>query len=233
MAGLGSRFQNKEFNKPKPLIIVNSEPMILRAMKSLDLDGKYYFVIQAGEHAREIRSVISNFNKEANVIEIDYVTDGPARTALLFSDLINSNQELVIANCDQIMEWSGDKFLSSARLYDGAVVTYYANTDKNSYAKLDINGNVLEIREKEVISTTSLNGIHYWKRGSYFVSSALDMIKANDRASNGEFYIGPSYNYMIKKGYSVGSVHIPNEMHHAVGDPEDLLRFIEYENSKT
>jgi NDP-sugar pyrophosphorylase family protein len=233
MAGLGSRFPREQFDKPKPLILINSEPMIMRAISSLDIEGTYHFVIQAGDYAKELRSVINNFNRETNVIEIDYVTDGPAKTALILSDVINCNQELVIANCDQIMEWSGEKFLHSARLYDGAVVTYYATTVKNSYAKLDVTGDVLEILEKEVISTTSLNGIHYWKKGSYFVSSALDMINANDRACNGEFYIGPSYNYMIKKGLRVGCVHIPNEMHHAVGDPEDLLRFIEYENNKT
>jgi hypothetical protein len=51
--------------------------------------------------------------------------------------------------------------------------------------------------------------------------------------NNGEFYIGPSYNYMIKKGLRVGVFHIPNEMHHAVGIPEDLERFIKYENNKT
>ena len=232
MAGLGTRFPRDQFEKPKPLISINSEPMIARAISSLDIDGTYHFVIQAGDYSDELRSVINNINKETNIVEIDYLTDGPAQTALLMSDVINSNQELVIANCDQIMEWSGEIFLHNARLYDGAVVTYYATTDKNSYAKLDINGDVVEIREKEVISTTSLNGIHYWKKGSYFVSSVMDMINANDRAINGEFYIGPSFNYMIKKGLRVGSYHIPNEMHHAVGDPEDLLRFIRYENNK-
>ena len=233
MAGIGSRFPLEQFEKPKPLIQVNSAPMITRAVESLDIDGNYHFVIRAGEHAEELRSVIDSIPRETSVMEIDYLTSGPASTALLLYDLINSNQELVIANCDQIMEWNSHTFLHNARLYDGAVVTYYATTNKNSYAKLDINGDVTEIREKEVISTTSLNGIHYWKRGSDFVKSATEMMHANDRSKNGEFYIGPSYNYMIKNGLRVGIFHIASEMHHAVGDPEDLLKFLNYENNRT
>jgi len=232
MAGLGSRFPKEKFNKPKPLIEVNYAPMITRAVESLDLDGVYHFIIRSGEFSKEFRSVIDNIPRETTITEIDYLTTGPAATALLLSDVINSNKELVIANCDQIMEWNSDIFLHNARLYDGAVVTYYETTEKNSYAKLDKNGYIEEIREKEVISTTSLNGIHYWKKGSYFVDSATSMIDANDKAPNGEFYIGPSYNYMIKKNLRVGCFHIPNEMHHAVGVPEDLLKFINYENSK-
>ena len=233
MAGLGSRFPKEQYKKPKPLIEVNSVPMITRAVESLDIDGNYHFVIRAGEHAEELRSVIDSIPRKTSVMEIDYLTSGPASTALLLSELINTNQELVITNCDQIMEWNSRTFLHNARLYDGAVVTYYATTNKNSYAKLDINGTVTEIREKEVISSTSLNGIHYWKKGSDFVNSAMAMINADDMVNNGEFYIWPSYNYMIKKGLRVGVFHIPNDMHHAVGVPEDLERFIKYENNKT
>ena len=92
---------------------------------------------------------------------------------------------------------------------------------------------VQEIREKQVISNISLNGIHYWRKGSSFVDSAETMIAANDRAPNGEFYIGPSYNHMIKSGQTVGIYHIPNQFHHPVGVPDDLDKFIRYENSKT
>ena len=232
IAGLGSRFPKEKF-KTKPLIEINSIPMIIRAVESLDLDGDHLFVIRKSEFSAEIKSVIKNIKKKTNLIEINYQTSGPAETALLFSDLIDSDKELVIANCDQIMEWNSVNFLYNVRQYDGAVVTYHATTDKNSYAKLNKVGEVLEIREKEVISSTSLNGIHYWKRGSDFVKSATEMIHANDRSKNGEFYIGPSYNYMIKKGLRVGIFHIASEMHHAVGDPEDLLKFLNYENNRT
>jgi hypothetical protein len=177
--------------------------------------------------------MIETIKPGSKFIAIDYVTQGPASSALLFKDQINNSDELVIANCDQIMEWTSSRFLDYVRHYDGAVVTYHADTDKNSYARVNKEGLVQEIREKQVISNISLNGIHYWQQGQYFVSSAEAMIQANDRAPNGEFYIGPSYNYMVKAEKTVGIYHIPNQFHHPVGVPDDLDKFIRYENSKT
>ena len=204
MAGLGSRFPREQFKKIKPLIEINSVPMIIRCVKSLDLNGNYLFVIRKDEFSSELKSIIKSIQKNTEVIEIDYKTSGPASTALLFSDVIDSSEELVIANCDQIMQWNSKNFLHNVRQYDGAIVTYHATTNKNSYARLNKFGEVIEIKEKEVISTTSLNGIHYWKRGFDFVRSANEMILADDKAKNGEFYIGPSYNYMINKGSKIG-----------------------------
>lgn len=231
MAGLGSRFPKSQY-LPKPLIDVHGTPMIIRAIESLDIKGRYFFIIRKDEYSDIIKRVIRNIKEDAEFVEIIETTQGPACSALLFKDKINVDHELIIANCDQIMEWNSDLFFHNVRLYDGAVVTYYSDTDKNSYAKLDKKGNVMEIREKEVISNISLNGIHYWKKGSYFIDSAEEMIACDDRALNGEFYIAPTYNYMIKLGLKVGIYHIPNEQHHAVGVPVDLEKFLNYKKTQ-
>jgi NDP-sugar pyrophosphorylase family protein len=233
MAGLGSRFLTKGFQTPKPLIDVNGKTMIIRAIESLGIkDATYLFVISKNQYTKIIKEEIRK-HVTCEFIEIDYITEGPASSALLFEQQINNDEELIIANCDQIMEWDADLFLMNARCYDGAIVTYYATTDKNSYARIDRQGHVVEIREKQVISNISLNGIHYWKKGNSFINSARAMIEVDDRAPNGEFYVGPTYNYMIKENLKVGIYHIPNQMHHPVGVPEDLEKFLTYENSKT
>jgi NDP-sugar pyrophosphorylase family protein len=231
MAGLGSRFPRDKFYLPKPLIDVNGKPMIQRAIESLDIDGQYYFVLRNDEFLNIQKDVISKIVKNPVFVTVDQTTEGPACSVLLFKDYINTEDELVTANCDQIMDWSSKLFFHNVRLYDGAVVTYYSDTDKNSYVKLDRTGRAVQFAEKEVISNISLNGIHYWKQGRYFVDSAEAMIAANDRAPNGEFYIAPSYNYMIKAGKECGIFHVPNECHHAVGVPLDLERFLKYDKA--
>ena len=231
MAGLGTRFPREQY-LPKPLIDVNGKPMIVRAIESLDIKGQYYFLVRKDEYTNIIKSVIEKTVSNPQFIAVDKTTEGPACSVLLFKDSINNDQELVVANCDQIMEWSSELFFHNVRLYDGAVVTYYSDTDKNSYARLDRKGLVVEMREKEVISNISLNGIHYWKQGRHFVQSAEAMIAADDRAPNGEFYIAPTYNYMIQSGLRVGIHHIPNEQHHPVGVPLDLERFLRYDQTK-
>lgn len=161
---------------------------------------------------------------------VEETTGGPACTSLLFEREISNDQELIIANCDQIMWWDSGLFLQTARYdrYDGVLVTYTSDTPKNSYCQIDKNGLVHEVKEKEVISDISLNGVHYWRKGHYFVESAKSMIDANDTAPNGEFYVGPTYNHMINKfGKRVGIHHIPNWQHNPVGVPDDLNRYLQ------
>ena len=107
-------------------------------------------------------------------------------------------------------------------------MTYKTNVIHNSYAKIQ-NGYVIEIKEKEVISEHSLNGVHYWRKASFFVNSAKEMISKNDRAPNGEFYIGPTYNYMINKGYKIGYFNLEKEHHYSLGNVTDLDYFFKNE----
>mgnify|MGYP003113027916 CR=1 FL=1 len=238
MAGAGKRFSDEGFSTPKPLIKINSDHMICRVIESLQVKAKYTFIVRDCPELDQLKTALFNLKnkvphvQEINIVEIDKLTDGPACTALLASDYINNDEELLITNCDQIMWWNGAEFQNycSNSSYDGMLVTYYANTSKNSYAKIDKKGFVTEVREKEIISDISLNGIHFWKKGKYFVDSATKMIDNNERSINGEFYIGPSFNSMIEKGLKVGIYHIPNYQHHAVGTPDDLREYIRNES---
>ena len=77
------------------------------------------------------------------------------------------------------------------------------------------------VREKEVISKYSTNGIHYWRKGKYFCE-AYDQMLENDNRTNGEFYVAPSYNYLIKKGLKISVYDIDPTLHYSTGTPNDL-----------
>lgn len=234
MAGRGERFSSVGFDLPKPLIEINGRPMIEWALRSLDFDfnaHNFIFVVRDYKNQEinnRLSSVLNCLVPNNRTIKIDFVTEGPACTCLLVRDMINSDSPLLVGNCDQIMRWNGSYFVNTClnSPYDGIVVTYDENTPKNSYAKLNSIGDVIRIEEKNVISNVSLNGIHFWKRGSDFVHSAESMIESNERYNN-EFYVGPTYNYMIKNGKRVGIFHIPRECHNPVGVPSDLGVFLE------
>jgi NDP-sugar pyrophosphorylase family protein len=46
MAGLGSRFADKGYSLPKPLIKFLGKPMIQHVVESLSLEGHYIFLVQ-------------------------------------------------------------------------------------------------------------------------------------------------------------------------------------------
>ena len=223
MAGLGSRFKASGYTVPKPLIPIEGKPMIENAVDTLGIKGNFIFITQKKHN---LKSHLQSIYENCNVIEIDYITKGSACTCLLAKEYINNNLPLIITNCDQIMWWDDKSFATFVENYpyDGFVVTYTSDTLKNSYIRLNRDGFGVELAEKQVISSISLNGIHYWRQGKDFVYSAETMIKNNENY-NGEFYVAPTYNNLIKKGKKIGVYHIPNEQHNAVGTPEDLIKY--------
>lgn len=206
MAGRGMRF--KEYERPKPFIDVLGKPMIQRVIENIG-EANYIFITHS-----------KYYELPGLVIISDQVTEGPACSALLALDWINNDQPLIIVNCDQIIrDFDLSKFLEFAEDCDGVLGCFISHSPKNSYVKLDANGLVTEVKEKIVISNIATNGLHYWKRGSLFVDSANKMIEANDRYNN-EFYIAPTYNYMIKDGAVIKPYFF--NLHCPIGTPEDL-----------
>ena len=97
----------------------------------------------------ELKNLIASIKPGSKIIEISEVTEGPACTCLLAKGYIDNKDPLIIANCDQIMEWDCVKFLKHAEKYDGSVVTYNSDTPKNSYVKINEEGHAVEFAEKK------------------------------------------------------------------------------------
>lgn len=239
MAGRGERFSNSGFTVPKPIIDVNGKPMIQAAIESLGVQGNYTFIVydyENEEFNKKIKESIHACCSNPKIIKINYTTQGPASSVLLAKEIINNNRPLLTANCDQIMKWDSKKFSNEIlgnenESRDGLVVTYFSDTIKNSYVKLQDRWAV-EFAEKRVISNHSLNGIHFWNQGKDFVDSSERMIRNNVRVNN-EFYIAETYNEMIKENKLIDIYEIELKEHWAIGTPEDLKRYLEknHENS--
>lgn len=220
MCGYGDRFVKAGYNVFKPLIPIGGVPMVKVGLDSLGFTGRFIFVIR--KSCVGLADTLRELFHGCIVIEINGGTRGAADTCLRAREYI-SEDPLLIVNCDLVLRWCGtqfNEFLTNTTL-DGVLVTYDCDSQKNSYARLDGKGLVKEVREKQVISRVSLNGIHYFKKGNSFIKCAEDAIEVGDFV-NGEIYVGPVYNHLIKSGGRVGVYHIPVEQHWAVGTPEDL-----------
>jgi dTDP-glucose pyrophosphorylase len=224
MAGEGSRFKNTH-SLPKPLISINDKPMIVRAIESLGITGKYHFVIRNNEFMQQTIGAIYSICPDPNIVSVNYTPNGAAASALIMEDYINKDDELIIANCDQIMNWNAYDVISDMRTYDGAVVTITDNDPKHSYVRIE-DGFAIQFVEKEVISKHALTGIHYWKHAKYFFESAKRMINDGKKSANGEYYIAPTYNYLVKEGMDIGVCRIQNSEFYPVGTPEDLEKYL-------
>lgn len=221
MAGAGSRFKRVGYEKQKPLIDVGGKPMIQRVVENLDLDGQYIYLVRAtGKEFLELSDILENITPDCSIITLDILTEGAACTCLEATEIINNNQPLVIANCDQIMDWNPIDFIAETNKdNDGVIITFSSNSAKNSFMKLDDDGYAEKFAEKIVISDLATTGVYHWSRGYDFVWSAHEMMRKNIRV-NGEFYVCPTYNELVKIGRKFVNFHIKN--HWPIGTPEDL-----------
>lgn len=224
MAGSGCRFAKAGYTLPKPLIDVNGQPMILNVIDNInDRNFRFIFCVQAAHCENHgLDTILKSKLNDCVVFKIDSPTGGSVSTCLYAKEEINNDSPLIVVNCDQmILDWDYEKLYNYINInnYDGLFGVFKSTSVKNSYVKLDGNYNVIEVKEKQVISDIATTGLHYWKNGSLFVESAEEMIKNDDR-TNGEFYIAPTFNYLIKSGKKIGVFEYKKHM--PIGTPEDL-----------
>lgn len=226
MAGAGSRFVEAGYTFPKPLIEVNGRSMIELVVDNLNIEGRFIFIVQREHNDKyNLTSYLNLLKPNSEVVVVDGVTDGAARTALLAGELIDSEIPLLIANSDQFVDWDANETLYqlSAPGCDGGVVTFTSKHPKWSFAKVDSSSWVQEVAEKKPISDVATTGIYYWSKGSDFVKYALQMIDKDVR-TNGEFYICPVFNEAISDGKKIRAR--PVDRMWGLGTPEDLTSFL-------
>jgi HAD superfamily hydrolase (TIGR01509 family) len=227
MAGAGSRFQQAGYTFPKPLIDVNGKPMIQMVVENLNIDANFVFVVQK-EHREKynLDTLLNLIAPNCKVVEVDGLTEGAACTALLAKEYIDSDAPLFFANSDQFVEWDSNEFFYKMNETDadGGIVTFKATHPKWSFAKIDDNGIVTEVAEKNPISDLATVGFYYWKHGSDFVKYAEQMISNNVRVNN-EFYVCPVFNQAIEGGRVIRTFDVPKMW--GTGTPEDLKYYLE------
>ncbi len=233
MAGEGRRFQEAGYTFPKPLIEVGGKPMMQRVIENLlPLNPSEFVFLVKSEHAKKyamrdmLRQVVPP-SCDIRCFLVDELTEGAACTALLAKEFIDDDEDLLIANSDQLMNYSALNFalLQKYSLFDGIVFCFNSTHPKWSFVKVDPTTMlVTEVAEKKPISDIATCGVYYYGTGRLFVKAAENMIDRNIRV-NGEFYIAPVYNEMIAAGKKI--VPFMVEQMHGLGTPEDLDSYLD------
>jgi len=227
MAGEGSRFVQAGYTFPKPLIDVKGKPMIQVVVENLNMDANFIFVVRK-EHREKynLDSLLKLIAPGCKIVETDGLTEGAACTALLAKDFIDNDAPLFFANSDQFVEWDSNEFMykMNETNADGGIVSFIATHPKWSFAKVDENGLVTEVAEKNPISDIATVGYYFWKQGSDFVKYAEQMIEKDIRV-NGEFYVCPVFNEAINDCKEIRTFNTDGMW--GLGTPEDLKYYLE------
>jgi NDP-sugar pyrophosphorylase family protein len=232
MAGRGKRFADAGFTVPKPLIPIHGRPMTEVVIDNLRPSRPHRFIfLILREHADGFGfdRYLRGWAPGCHIRYVDRVTEGAACTVLLARDLIDNDQPLMIANCDQWVDIAIDDYLRSMdqEAADGLIMTMWADDPKWSYVRFDATGRVVEVVEKQVVSNEATVGIYNYRRGCDFVRAADGMIARGLRVNN-EFYVAPAYNELLAEGQKIVVHNVGKEYQgmYGLGIPTDLEWFL-------
>ena len=227
-AGKGSRFKGY-FDSPKNMIDVKGDPMLVASAKSLGLDkdgNQFIFLLpedSLDDTHNELGTRLQAEFPGCKVLVVVGDTEGAAQTAIQAFSFVDNDDELLIANCDQIMHWDDklrDDVFEKLREFEAGIICLESDDPKHSYLDL-LTGAIFE---KEVqAGNMALTGLHYFKNGKDFLSSTRLMMQS-DTKSKGEYFIGPVYNWF---NGAAGFYQIESKDISFIGTPDDLKEYLD------
>lgn len=231
-AGLGSRFSIEGFDVPKPLIPILGIPMILWVIGNLELEkGDVITIVTRSEHKLDetLKNFLLNFKNQVKYVYLEEVTEGAAITVGHATRSLDSENPLIVINSDQYIPNGLKLFTEQIRVSEsdcGSILTMTANSNKWSYVGRDSSGQVSKVVEKIQISSEATVGVYGWTKTKLYNESLKLMIDDNFRV-NDEFYVAPTYNYLIRMGYKILTLNIGSvsDSVWGLGTPSDLNEF--------
>ena len=236
MAGKGKRFKDNGMTKPKFMIKVKNKSLFEWSLDSLPLDiSKKIIFICLEEHETNfnVSEFIKNIMKEKypnvkyDLAYLENTTGGQAETVLKVKHLVDPDSSLIIYNIDThfVSTRLKQKILTlKNKKIDGILGCSESNDENLSFVKLNQDGFVSQIKEKEKISNLASTGLYIFSNAKQFIETTEEIIQKNIKVKD-EFFISGIYNTLLKSGkkfvVDVAEEFIP------LGTPDDIKKFEE------
>lgn len=230
MAGKGSRYSEKGYDMPKPLIKVAGKPMFLWALKSLEeieYEKLIFIALKQHEQQYQISKSLNKYvEKSFELVLIDEVTEGQLCTVLKAKEFFKMDDDLLIIASDSLIKSKiGNDIVNKDPYTKGIISVINLPGDRWSFAKVDRDGNVTQVAEKVRISNHASTGIYYFSNAGDFLSASDSIIQYKEK-TKGEYYVIPVYQKLIEKKAKI-KISIASEMWD-MGTPEAKEIFEKY-----
>jgi len=229
MAGYGARFIQAGYKLPKMLLEAHNKTLLEWSLNSLPLHlANTVIFIGLKEHQDKfsLQKTVETLYPDINskFIFLDKVTRGQAETSYLALKLCDPEAPLVIFNIDTFFSSSTLETNLLNPSVDGVLGSFMSVENRFSFAALDHdNQYVVEVREKEVISSNALTGLYTFKNLADFAETYEHHLAGN-LTTKGEYYIAPMYNYLIANGKKYILDYV--DKHYILGTPSEYTHFL-------
>jgi len=212
-AGKGKRFRQVGLERPKPLISVQGEPLLLHTLRCFHLSAGDTCLI-SGQASHGLREALEPAIRQQwpevqfHWIELNGLLPGQLASATASleqwlnsetADSAHLQQPLLIHNCDTGFRWHPR---CQPEEVDAWMPVFEAEGDHWSFGVPDPADPSRAIAEKQRISNLASIGLYGFRSIEQFrQQAALQLQQANPVA--GEHYIAPLLHDMLSHGYSV------------------------------
>jgi len=230
LGGKAARFQERGYTFPKPLIEIGSRSMIEVVLENLAPPSPHqYIFICRKEHLAQfyLGDMLRLLAPGSRIIALEQDTAGALCSVLLAIDQLALDEEILVANGDQVIAGGLGEFYQACRKpgIDGCILTFTATHPRWSFVKTDEAGFVTATAEKKPISKQATAGVYYFRKARDFIAGAEKQI-VKGLTTSGQFFVCPVYNELILAGKKITTHHLRDGAMHSLGTPEDVDLFL-------
>jgi choline kinase len=251
MSGFGERFRRAGYAVPKPLIEVDSKPIIGHVIDMFPGETDFIFICNEDHLANpdyRMAQILQELCPTGRIIGIPAHKLGPIHAARQVEHLLDPARPVIVNYCDFTCYWNWDHFKSfvTDTACAGAIPAYKGfhphtlGTTNYAYIKEaagentkpvnsdDVHGVwALDIQEKQPYTDNRME--EFASSGTYYFASAKIMSDAFKQTMDqninvgGEYYVSLAYKPMFAKGDKVAVYPLQHFMQW--GTPDDLREY--------
>ena len=238
LGGLGVKFKNEGYTKPKPLINILGKEMIFYVLDNINI--KTDDVIYIG-YIKELDKwlfdkIIKQRYDNIKLIQLPYQTKGAAETLLYCLNNIPNDRmsyKIVTLDCDNF--YTVDILSIFRYQTHNSVFCFTDDQDQPiySYVKVEQHNNVskiIDIKEKEKISNLANTGCYCFATG-FLLQEYCDKIIKNNIMEHNEYYISCVIKEMLNNDQFFYANIIEKENYHCLGTPLQVKIFCNTANT--
>jgi capsule biosynthesis phosphatase len=228
IGGIGRRFKENGYEKPKALINIYGKPIISYLLDNLNTDNIDYIFIPYNKEYKKYRFedlLIKNYPKiNFRFFCLENNTRGASETINIGINNLNEERDIPVLcldsdnfyTCDIISQWNGENCVFSFE-------------DKNenpiySYVKMNENNEIIDIKEKDKISNNACTGAYGFNSINHLKKYTSKIIEENITQKS-EFYTSGVIKQMISEGQTFKNQTILGSSFICLGTPLQLKFF--------
>ena len=228
IGGVGKRFKEKGYNKPKALINIYGKPIISYLLDNLNTNNIEYIFIPYNKEYMNYRFEDFLIKTYPNIIFkffcLENNTRGAAETINIGINNLDEKRDIPVLCLDSdnfythdiISQWNGENCIFSFKDFNENTIFSYVKTNENDQ--------IIDIKEKVKISNNACTGAYGFSSINELKKYTSKIIEENITQKS-EFYTSGVIKTMINDGKSFMNINISNKYYFSLGTPEQVDQY--------